>query len=539
MTCSVECASWQDRRFVGMTVLVLVAALGVNVAYAQSKARKDYPEPRFPRFVAEQNDERLLEAARAAVRQTEGYATLGLAESGTTVHVFLDYTQDPDVWDAIAKAWAERGVTAVGVPGHEVVQMTEEAFEARARAHLLTGEDGWEEWGLFDPVYMPFLPEDVQEEIGEPLTTRWKADLEKAYGARPEIKHLYVGEGGGGRRVLQHGAKFLGNWTYTTKSDLLSKDSQYPSDVWALVDEEIVRPMAHVAEGRIEDPEGTRLYWTMNLRESREWDAQQGLGNHSPGHLNLYPPPLLAKWKEGVITAHANHTAFYPSMTVHLSEHGKVTKVEGGGRNGDIFRYLLNLPLFKDAQFPSAPEGGYWYLSTDGMGTNPKTVRNYEKLVEGHTEKANLMERRRAGIQHFSFASPVGAQDMGGGGGTPADIQYAKERGVPLSHSAHMHVYFPTIEWKLRDTGEWLTQVDKGWVTQFDNPEVRALAARYGDPDVILSYDWIPAIPGINVEGDYKKFAADPWAYLSAKWKRITDGAYEYYVEDYDMFADQ
>jgi hypothetical protein len=535
MKYSKELPAMQGRWLAGL--VVVLSALAAQGAKAQTQAEHDYPEPRFPRFVAEPDESHLLGAARSAVRQTEGYATLGLAEPGTTVHVFLDYTQDPEVWNAVKQAWAERGVTAVGVPGNEVVQMTPEAFKARAEANLLTGQDGWMEWGLFDPIYMPFLPKDVQKDIGQPLTTRWKADLEEAYGDRPEVKHLFVGEGGGGRRLLQHGEKFLGNWVYTTKSDLLSKDSQYPSDVWALVDEEIVRPMAHVEEGRIDDPEGTHLHWVMDVRQSREWDSMQGLGNHSPGHLNLYPPPLLATWDKGVIRAHGNHTAFYPTMTVHLSEHGKVTSVEGGGKNGDIFRYLLELPAFRDAQFPSAPENGYWYLSTDGMGTNPKTVRNYDKLSEGHTEKANLMERRRAGIQHFSFASPIGAQDMGGGGGTPADIAYAKERGLPLSHSAHMHVYFPTIQWKLRDTGEWLTQVDKGWVTKFDNPEVRALAARYGDPDVILSYDWIPAIPGVNVDGDYEEFASDPWAYINATWKRIKSGAYEYYVEDYDMFA--
>ena len=35
-----------------------------------------------------------------------------------------------------------------------------------------------------------------------------------------------------------------------------------------------------------------------------------------------------------------------------------------------------------------------------------------------------------------------------------------------------------------------------------DDPEVRALASRYGDPDYLLAEDWIPEVPGINAPGD-------------------------------------
>jgi hypothetical protein len=97
-----------------------------------------------------------------------------------------------------------------------------------------------------------------------------------------------------------------------------------------------------------------------------------------------------------------------------------------------------------------------------------------------------------------------------------------------------MHVYFPTVKWKLRDTGEWITIADKGYVRAFDDPEVRALASRYGEPDQIFRYEWIPELPGINLPGDYQKdFAPDPWGYMMAQWKRIQDGTYAYYVDDY------
>jgi hypothetical protein len=97
-----------------------------------------------------------------------------------------------------------------------------------------------------------------------------------------------------------------------------------------------------------------------------------------------------------------------------------------------------------------------------------------------------------------------------------------------------MHVYFPTVQWKLRDTGEWITIADKGYVKAFDDPEVRALASRYGDPEQVFRYEWIPQIPGINAPGDYEKdFAQDPWAAMMAQWKQIQDGTYAYFIEDY------
>ena len=48
-------------------------------------------------------------------------------------------------------------------------------------------------------------------------------------------------------------------------------------------------------------------------------------------------------------------------------------------------------------------------------------------------------------------------------------------------------------------------------MTSLDNPEVRALASRYGNPDELLQEDWRPGMPGINLPGDYADYAANPW----------------------------
>jgi len=86
----------------------------------------------------------------------------------------------------------------------------------------------------------------------------------------------------------------------------------------------------------------------------------------------------------------------------------------------------------------------------------------------------------------------------------------------------HVHNYFATYEIKVRGTDYWYKIVDKGWLTPMSDPAIRALATKYGNPDDLLSYDWIPPLPGINCEGNYfRDYAPDPVGYLK---KRLKEG---------------
>jgi hypothetical protein len=75
----------------------------------------------------------------------------------------------------------------------------------------------------------------------------------------------------------------------------------------------------------------------------------------------------------------------------------------------------------------------------------------------------------------------------------------------------------------------WVTLINKGRMTALDNPEVRALTSRYGDPKDLLAEDWIPHIPGINAPGRYEEYAKDPWKTVSAVFQKIESGTYEYF----------
>ncbi len=518
----------------GVTVCVVVAASGCGgrEAAPPEDATAAYPAPRFPRYLAKVDlqGETALQWARLAVRQTGGRAPLGRAQSGQVVHVLIPHGQNMDVWDVIQKAWAERGVEAHALGAWEVMGITREEYYARMKPDLVYANQAWKEMGIFRREYRSFFSEAIQKEFGEPLTDDYvrRTYMVKFLDDHPEIQHLFAGQGCPScwQRALgeKHRDKLEGNWIFFRPNDLLAKISEFPGDVWTMVDDKIVKPIVNVSEVTITDPEGTKLHFVLTRDQARGWSSRAG----AAGHLNIYPSPLRSTLKEGVIRSAANHTGFYPTMTVRLSEHGRVLSVEGGGKTGDLFRTLVTHPKMANAQFPSSPEPGYWFLTQDGFGTNPKFVRNMEAAVEGTVWNTISAERNRAGVQHFSFSHPATDE-------LPADVAYAKEQGLPLEHTAHMHVYFPTVRWRMADTGEWMTLAENGMVKVFENdPEVRALAAKYGDPDLLFRYEWIPDLPGINVPGDYEKdYAPDPWAYILGQWQKMQNGTYAYYVEDY------
>ena len=80
---------------------------------------------------------------------------------------------------------------------------------------------------------------------------------------------------------------------------------------------------------------------------------------------------------------------------------------------------------------------------------------------------------------------------------------------MPWSH-VHIHSIFATLKGNT-GKGESVVVIDKGHLTALDDADVRALASRYGYPDELFTEAWFPAIPAINVPGDYMKdYAQDP-----------------------------
>ena len=68
---------------------------------------------------------------------------------------------------------------------------------------------------------------------------------------------------------------------------------------------------------------------------------------------------------------------------------------------------------------------------------------------------------------------------------------------------------FPTFNITTK-SGKEYTIIRNGRLTALDDPDVRKLAEKYGDPDDLLREDWIPQVPGITASGSYDDYARNP-----------------------------
>jgi hypothetical protein len=92
------------------------------------------------------------------------------------------------------------------------------------------------------------------------------------------------------------------------------------------------------------------------------------------------------------------------------------------------------------------------------------------------------------------------------------DERMAARQGLPVGHW-HLHLYFPTYDLEMQGDNERL--IENGRLLALDDPKIRKLAAQYGDADLWLDESWNPAVPGLNMKGDYwDDYGADPLAWV-------------------------
>ena len=119
------------------------------------------------------------------------------------------------------------------------------------------------------------------------------------------------------------------------------------------------------------------------------------------------------------------------------------------------------------------------------IGTNPKVfgpvmVEEF-KGVEGRdlSRIRWSIARDGAGMIHVGY-------------GARGATWWARLMDMPVNHY-HVRLFFTTYVVHTR-SGQKVNLLDRGHLTVLDDPDVRALAAKYGDPDEMLSVDWIPAL---------------------------------------------
>lgn len=402
-----------------------------------------------------------------------GFVGYGRTTAGDKVLMAVDREYDQSVPHALARALREKGAHVdiltldMGEPNRE--------FDYLDEVHVIMRREPWENnprrWeGL------PFI-EDFAARRGYDLLIHGKG------GPIPKTDYRYE------QIPWLHAEHFL------------QRSTTYPFELHLLINNKTWEPIWEKGRGgraRLTDPEGTDISWTY-WEEYYDGSRYGFSSNPRNGHLFGHPvPPLIAKEDAaGVVAGTTSHfSRAFPQIRVEL-EAGQIVNVMGGAAYGDAWRDLLEES--KRTQYPCFPRPGLFYLWEAAIGTNPKILR--PSHIERHSSGGFEWERRRSGVIHMGFGTLWRAPEE----------KWAGERGLLYGH-LHIHLLFPTLVVTAEDGCEH-SVIRNGRLTALDDPEVRELAKKYGDPDELLKEDWIPQIPGITCAGSYEEYARDP-----AKW---------------------
>ncbi len=274
----------------------------------------------------------------------------------------------------------------------------------------------------------------------------------------------------------------------------------FPPDLHGLINDKVWEQIRSCATMSLVDPEGTNVRWT------NYWDER----GCPLGHVYAKPFNIGHGFNgkddcSGVVAGTLNHMGAYPHLKAYIRD-GQVVSVEGGGKYGTIWEEKVEkyknvklppLPLFLGgkAEYQIADPGLFWFFEC-AIGTHPKIFRLASEGLFQHY--ANMLhDRTRSGYIHCGFGPSAQATNE------------LVKAGIPWTH-VHIHLVFPTLA-GITPKGDKVTIINKGHLAALDDSGVRALAGKYGNPDDLLQEAWIPAIPGINVPGDYMKdYGKDP-----------------------------
>lgn len=467
----------------------------------------DYPAPRHPSYLKQERTEDiddLMPIARALVKRGYGRSALNDIQKNDHILVMTLPHQHDLVFEAIKRAMLEYGVAKVDRINSVDLGMEPVEYSAA---------DGWRE--ITDRL-PPMVESGVEFNVAARALKRYLDD-------RPGYTAIYAGEAGRSHwRRVAAGKKLRNNWVYATYEDFISRMNGYPDEVWRLIDLKLVNSFRDAAEVRITSPEGTDIGWKVTPEQAALWpkgayisghvlgSTIQGIRFGHPVETFLREAKTLMPTLNGVVGGTSNHTGYFPHIKVHI-ESGMITKIEGGGKYGDLWRDVVE--EYKNVQYPGFPYKGWAYFNDASIGTNPKGYRQIETLWEYYDSWTNLPERAQAGVIHFGFGAEHWDQTF---------LSYAKKNKLPTMHFPHVHNLFANFEIKHRESGEWIKLIEKGRLKMLDDPDVVRLANTVGDSH-LLEYDWIPTLPGINYPGDYwKDYASDPVAWI----RRDQDGEF-------------
>lgn len=424
--------------------------------------------------------EELMPIARALSGWAEtrnchvGFVGYGKTAAGDKILIAVDREYDPEIPEVVARSLRELG----------------------AKVDILKLDMGEpdREFGFLDEVRVT-----MRREPWENNPRRWEGiPFVEDFAARRGYDLLIHGKGG---PIPKTGFRYE-QIPWLRAEHFRQASTIYPLELHLLINRKTWEPIWERGRGgkaRLTDAEGTDISWTY-WEEYYDGSRYGFSAEPRHGHLFGHPvPPMIAKEDAaGVVAGTTSHfSRAFPHLKVEL-EGGQIVKVAGGGEYGDAWRDLLEEG--KKTQYPCFPRPGLFYLWEAAIGTNPKITR--PSRIERHSSGGFEWERRRSGVIHMGFGTMWRS----------AEERWAAERGLLYGH-LHIHLLFPTLVVTAKSGVEHMVIRD-GRLTALDDPEVRDLAAGFGDPDALLREDWIPEIPGITSPGAYQDYARDPAAWI-------------------------
>ena len=574
--------SWLSAAKLAMCFVVVALTAGLVHSFEQEQ---EYRAPSFPSLSMDDptSVEEVMPYARQAARNRAAAfgGGLGLSTSGETIALVIGGCTNPHIVEAMRRALVEREITPVVllrgptsaiVWDYETAQRTysDEGCTRESRIPGMTvTEAGFTEgaqpgqvpfprqtrnWlrserpDLFQRVYPDLSLEPEPEPANEGPNIGFSADRNDVIIAYLEDHSEVDGVYSAGTWYQEPGnlGPFAGKWRGTTFWDrftIISNVPSYPADVWTLTEEKNIEAIGFASRFHLTDPEGTDLEDEISPDLARRWAS----GIYERGHNMLGPnmatgrfarttvsyPAMSGEWiprspistPTGVIAATTNHVGYHPLIKIYYEE-GYLTEVEGGGTYGELARtHLCCYPNISTAQYPYYDgKPGFFYLHEIALGTNPKWFRPPDADMSITT----VNERLKSGYLHIGVGASL-EHEPRAARRSEAWQRFAEEQNVPFYHGLHLHLYFPTYTIDIRNSNRSVDIIRNGRMTSLDDPEVRALASRYGDPDEILAEDWVAEVPGINAPGSFEEYAQDPYPYHRMVNDQILDGTYEHF----------
>jgi leucyl aminopeptidase (aminopeptidase T) len=218
------------------------------------------------------------------------------------------------------------------------------------------------------------------------------------------------------------------------------------------------------------DPNGTDLSWTVEpetwLRYLEVFGSR--VNNHAP-RLHLSKAPNM----QGKLVSRRLHSGTIPEIELTI-EGGRVVAITGGGKMGDYMRGAFE--KYAHVKYPLFPGPGINWVEYAVWGWIPHLAPAADAKTRSWTARfAAEKFENRAGVVHVAIGTGAGA----------LTTDFANQHGYPIHHK-DFNIYRATL------TVDGKKVVDGGHLVALDDPEIRRIAAKYGDPDKLLKPIWTP-----------------------------------------------